>query len=69
MNAEETRLEESRNRAKHWKRWGTYISERAWGTVREDYSETGAAWEHLPLDNHAVKKRLKKITRGIKLCS
>jgi len=50
MNAEETRLEESRNRAKHWKRWGTYVSERAWGTVREDYSESGAAWEHLPFE-------------------
>ena len=50
MNAEEKRLEESRERTKHWKRWGNYISERAWGTVREDYSETGAAWEHLPFE-------------------
>lgn len=32
MNAEETRLEESPNRTKHWKHWGIYVSERAWGT-------------------------------------
>ncbi len=50
MNAEEKRLEESRTRSQHWKRWGAYLSERAWGTVREDYSETGAAWEHLPFE-------------------
>ena len=34
-----------------WKRWGPYLSERAWGTVREDYSATGDAWEHLPHDH------------------
>jgi hypothetical protein len=51
MNAEEKRLEESRERTKHWKRWGTYVSERAWGTVREDYSDSGAAWEHLPFEH------------------
>lgn len=55
MNAEEKRLAESRDRKKHWKRWGTYISERAWGTVREDYSETGAAWEHLPFEHAHLK--------------
>jgi hypothetical protein len=46
--AEEIRLEESRNRTRHWKRWGPYLSERAWGTVREDYSEHGTAWDYLP---------------------
>ncbi len=51
MNHEERRLEESRHRKKHWKRWGPYLSERAWGTVREDYSEYGTAWEHLPHDH------------------
>ena len=51
MNAEEMRLAEDRDRVKRWKRWGTYISERAWGTVREDYSESGAAWEFLPFEN------------------
>ncbi len=34
-----------------WKRWGPYVSERAWGTVREDYSEDGHAWEYLPHDH------------------
>lgn len=47
-SVEERRLEESRDRTKHWKRWGPYVSERAWGTVREDYSSDGAAWEYLP---------------------
>jgi hypothetical protein len=45
--AEERRLEESRTRTAHWKRWGPYLAERAWGTVREDYSDGGAAWEYL----------------------
>ena len=44
------RLEESRRRAKHWKRWGPYLAERAWGTVREDYSADGKAWEYFPHD-------------------
>src|SRR5256885_9532671 len=47
---EEQRLQESRERLKHWKRWGPYVSERAWGTVREDYSATGEAWEHFSHD-------------------
>ncbi|MBC7926010.1 MAG: glucosidase [Bryobacteraceae bacterium] len=51
MTAEEARLEESRNRTAHWKRWGPYLSERAWGTVREDYSPNGTAWEYLPHDH------------------
>ncbi len=48
MTAEQSRLEESRLRKTHWKRWGPYLSERAWGTVREDYSPYGTAWEYLP---------------------
>ena len=48
MNAEEKRLEESRLRRVHWKRWGPYVSERQWGTVREDYSPYGTAWEYFP---------------------
>ncbi len=47
---EDQRLEEARLRKKHWKRWGPYISERQWGTVREDYSPNGAAWEYLPFE-------------------
>ncbi len=46
-----TRLEESRTRRKHWKRWGPYLSERAWGTVREDYSPYGTAWDYFPHDH------------------
>ena len=49
--AEARRLEESRLRTAHWKRWGPYLSERQWGTVREDYSEDGAAWESFPHDH------------------
>ncbi|MFN0107503.1 MAG: MGH1-like glycoside hydrolase domain-containing protein [Blastocatellia bacterium] len=55
MKAEERRLEESRQRTAHWKRWGPYLSERAWGTVREDYSAHGTAWDYLPHD-HARSK-------------
>src|SRR5216684_7307933 len=44
------RLEESRDRKAHWKRWGPYLSERQWGTVREDYSEFGTAWDYFPHD-------------------
>src|SRR5205085_10508507 len=47
VNAEEKRLEESRARTAHWKRWGPYMAERAWGTVREDYSADGEAWDYL----------------------
>lgn len=46
--AEQRRLQEAARREKHWKRWGPYVSERAWGTVREDYSPQGTAWEHFP---------------------
>ena len=51
MTQEEIRLSESRTRQKHWKRWGPYLSERAWGTVREDYSAHGSAWEYLSHDH------------------
>jgi hypothetical protein len=51
MNAEEQRLAESDTRKKNWKRWGPYLSERAWGTVREDYSSYGSAWEYFPHDH------------------
>jgi len=51
MTKEEIRLVECQRREKHWKRWGPYLSERAWGTVREDYSPYGDAWEYLPHDH------------------
>ncbi len=50
MTAEEERLRSSRDREVHWKRWGPYLSERQWGTVREDYSPNGDAWNYLPHD-------------------
>ncbi len=49
--AEETRLAESRDRRTHWKRWGPYLADRQWGTVREDYSADGAAWDSFPHDH------------------
>jgi hypothetical protein len=51
MTSEEQRLEDSRDRRAHWNRWGPYVSERAWGTVREDYSANGTAWEYFPHDH------------------
>jgi hypothetical protein len=46
MTKELLRLAESRERKRHWKRWGPYLSERAWGTVREDYSREGNPWDY-----------------------
>lgn len=46
MNAEQKRLTDAK-----WKRWGPYVSERQWGTVREDYSEHGNAWDYFPHDD------------------
>ena len=51
MTQEQIRLSESVARKKHWKRWGPYLSERAWGTVREDYSPDGTSWEYFPHDH------------------
>jgi hypothetical protein len=51
VTREQARLEESRGHRVHWNRWGSYLSERAWGTVREDYSADGAAWEYFPHDH------------------
>ncbi len=51
MTPEEQRLDESHRRTKHWKRWGPYLGERQWGTVREDYSPNGTAWEYFPHDH------------------
>jgi mannosylglycerate hydrolase MGH1-like protein len=51
MNAEQIRLEEARERKAPWKKWGPYLSERQWGTVREDYSEGGDAWNFFTHDH------------------
>jgi len=50
LTAEAARLDEI-HRGVHWRRWGPYLSERQWGTVREDYSENGTAWEYFPHDH------------------
>src|ERR1041384_7729821 len=48
--AEERRLEQSRVAETPWKKWGPYLTERQWGTVREDYSENGNAWDYFSHD-------------------
>jgi hypothetical protein len=48
--AEELRLDEAREKAVPWRQWGPYLSERQWGTVREDYSEDGDAWDYFTHD-------------------
>ncbi|HEX8312970.1 MAG TPA: hypothetical protein VF614_16720 [Chthoniobacteraceae bacterium] len=48
LTPEHLRLEEEATREKNWKRWGPYLSERQWGTVREDYSPNGDAWNFFP---------------------
>ena len=50
-DAEATRLAEDERRERNWKRWGPYLSERQWGTVREDYSEHGTSWDYFPHDH------------------
>ncbi len=51
LTAEGRRLEETRARTVHWRRWGPYLAERQWGTVREDYSPHGTAWDSFPHDH------------------
>jgi hypothetical protein len=51
MTSEELRLAECRARKVHWNRWGPFLSERAWGSVREDYSADGDAWDYFPHDH------------------
>jgi len=49
-NPEQNRLDQARTEKTPWKKWGPYLSERQWGTVREDYSENGDAWDYLTHD-------------------
>jgi Glycosyl hydrolase family 63 C-terminal domain len=55
MNKEELRLEEDKKREKNWKRWGPYLAERQWATVREDYSAQGDSWNYFPF-SHAASR-------------
>ncbi len=50
MTEEQRRLDEARTRDVPWRKWGPYLSERQWGTVREDYSQNGNAWDYFPHD-------------------
>ena len=53
--AEDRRLDEAEQKTVGWKDWGCYVSERAWGTVREDYSPDGAAWDYFPFEQSHLK--------------
>src|SRR5205823_9403045 len=55
MDPERTRLEEDRLRHQRWRKWGPYLSERQWGTVREDYSASGDAWGYFPFSAAAQR--------------
>jgi hypothetical protein len=48
VSAEHERLANARNGSAPWRLWGPYLAERAWGTVREDYSADGDAWRYFP---------------------
>ena len=50
MTKEQRRMNEARTKETAWKKWGPYLSERQWGTVREDYSEDGNAWNYFTHD-------------------
>lgn len=55
LNAVEKRLQQAVGNAADWKLWGPYVSERAWGTVREDYSPDGAAWDYFPFEHSHLR--------------
>src|ERR1700689_4132044 len=55
MNAEQLRLIADARREQYWKRWGPYLSDREWGTVREDYSAGGNAWEYFPFEHSHLR--------------
>jgi len=51
LNPEQLRLREDERRERNWKRWGPYLAERQWATVREDYSADGNVWSYFPHDH------------------
>ncbi len=53
--SEKKKIEEIKKRKKNWRKWGPYLTERQWGTVREDYSEDGNAWEHVTYEDALCK--------------
>src|SRR5262245_36933185 len=50
LTAEARRLQQAHDRTANWQRWGSYLAERQWGTVREDYSEHGDSWSYFSHD-------------------
>jgi len=65
--AEESRLEEAREKGVPWRQWGPYLSERQWGTVREDYSENGDAWNYFTHEQARSRPGSAAITSGCAL--
>jgi len=55
MDSERRRIVQASRREEHWRRWGPYLAERAWGTVREDYSPDGTAWEYFPFEHSHLR--------------
>ena len=55
LNAVEERLRQATDKTADWKHWGPYVSERAWGTVREDYSADGSAWDYFPFESSHLR--------------
>ncbi|KAI0462627.1 hypothetical protein LJB42_004123 [Komagataella kurtzmanii] len=55
VTKEEERLSQDRNRTKYWRRWGPYLGERQWATVREDYSDDGDAWSAFPFEQSHLR--------------
>src|SRR5436190_1755496 len=51
IDAERRRLADDRSGTARWRRWGPYLADREWGTIREDYSADGSAWQYLPHDH------------------
>jgi hypothetical protein len=63
--AEEVRLDEAREKGMPWKQWGPHLSERQWGTVREDSSEVGDAWNYFTHDQAIVPTRWEVCTQSV----
>ena len=59
LSTEQHQLQDAHENGQAWYRWGPYLSERQWGTVREDYSPGGTAWDFLPHDQARLVQRLK----------
>src|SRR5687768_8860592 len=55
LSSVEKRLADTDGKTADWKLWGPYVSERAWGTVREDYSPDGASWDYLPFESSHLR--------------